>query len=231
MLTATVASATLPARIDIPSREGSRPMPDTLLDYAPPPPMHRRRRFRHICLFTIFTAFIASAWWWAPPAWRRIELLYWQHKCMVYQPPPDQIVADPATGTKIIPAEWSNFYSLLSPPGFRSDGTVFLHQLKTPDGKLRLVAVDSEHSASGDAIGARVIIPGTILRSPEETSPFVYGQIFFLGETARITAGKVDPQDPSHFSFSANVGRETRLFEGWLNQYGVSIDERRPATK
>jgi hypothetical protein len=140
------------------------------LEYAPTPAQRWRISARAI-LASVFAALVVSGWWWAPPTWRRMQLLYWQHRCLEYQPANDQVVYDPKSAAPAHPpAAWSNFYSIYSPPGFRSAGTVFLHELQKPNGDRRLVAVDLDLYSLGPTLVAypRVFIPGSLFESPKE---------------------------------------------------------------
>ena len=62
------------------------------LDYAPPPPLHRRRRFRlalyAIILIGLFPAFVHFT----PMAVNHLRLLYWQREVRQHEPPPRQTI-------------------------------------------------------------------------------------------------------------------------------------------
>src|SRR5438045_487679 len=68
------------------------------LEYAPPPPLHRTRRFRRIVLSVALLATVAAALRWGRDIASRSALLYHQRACRLYTAPPDQIVfsSDPS---------------------------------------------------------------------------------------------------------------------------------------
>src|SRR5207302_434407 len=74
-----------------------------------------------------------------PVAAHRARLMYWQNRCLTYSPPSGVWVTPKQ---KHVVRDWTAFYALLSPPGLKSDGTIFLHERRTPSGKRRLVSAD-----------------------------------------------------------------------------------------
>lgn len=188
------------------------------LDYAPTPAQRWLISSRAI-LASVFAALVVSGWWWAAPAWRRMELLYWQHRCLEYQPSGNQVVYDPTSPASLHPpAAWSNFYSIYSPPGFRSAGTVFLHELQKPNGDRRLVVVDLDISGPAPTLVAyvRVFVPGSLFELPQETGISLAGGLS-IDPSSQIDAGTPDPAQPSHFTFQARRGSVQTVYEGWLD--------------
>jgi hypothetical protein len=195
------------------------------LNYAPPPPLHQRRLFWRTILILTLIAFICSSWWWAPPIWLRVQLVYWQHQCLMYAPPANQVVfatsVDKITKS-VVPTEWSKFYTLLSPPGFRSDGTILLHDMTKRNGEHRLVAIDTFFN--GDFIGAyeagycRVFIPGSLFRLPHEQSHQEMGRrmMYYYSQSPRIYPAIVDPTDSNHFTLGVDTNDQRLIFDGWL---------------
>jgi hypothetical protein len=195
-------------------------MPDTPeLNYAPRPPVHHRRGFRSWIFLVVSICLLISGRWWLPPAWRRTALLYWQHRCLVYQPPNDQVVCETNPPVHVIPAAWARFYSLFSPPGFDSQATLFLHEMQNPAGQRRLVAVDlATWNFGGGAyqVYARVFTPGDLLRPPTESAKdtCLRGEADWGGY--KIFAGIADPADHTHFTIHCLGAGGDRLFDGWL---------------
>ena len=64
------------------------------IDYAPPAPWHRRRRWRRAITALALVAALAAGLRFGPRAGRRARVLYWQHQCMTFMLPADQIVYD-----------------------------------------------------------------------------------------------------------------------------------------
>lgn len=120
------------------------------LNYAPRPPTNYRRVVRQIMMNVFLLAFVSLSVWCALAAWNRIRVLYWQGRCLTYSPPIGQIAIQAANASSRSPSPmvhfhpepWLKFYNLYSPPGAASDGTVFLHEMRKPNGDTRLVAVD-----------------------------------------------------------------------------------------
>ena len=57
--------------------------------------------------------------------------------------------------------------SLYSTSGLKSDGTVFVHEMRTPKGERRLVAAD--YNAADGGLVARVFQLGSLRAPPRET--------------------------------------------------------------
>jgi hypothetical protein len=207
------------------------------LNYAPPSPMHRRESFRRWIYLTVALAILIAGRWWIPRAWRRAELMYWQHRCMVYSPPKDQVVFKGQIGfdrslvsaqySEVIPYAWSHFYNLASPPGLISNGTIFLHALRNKRG-IRLVSLDVGELPDGtyDAL-ARVFYPGTSRHAPAQCSGYSHVYLASDKERLLVFAGHADPMDVCHFTFRIVTGTKQQIFDGWLqNDDTVSIGER-----
>ena len=198
------------------------------LNYAPGLPLHRRRVLLIWMASLVVLAAAVSARWWEPPAWRHFQILYWQHRCMVYNGPANQLIFNSARSIHIIPREWSNFYSAFSPPGFVSQGTVFLHEMKKPNGQKRLVSVDCTLWQFGLIHGlSRVFVPGTAFRLPRELTTH---DDFRFENTAdlKVCAGIIDPADSSHFSFREQSGNCEIIYDGWLqNDETIVIGQRK----
>jgi hypothetical protein len=224
-----------------------------LVHYAPPVSRARRAANRWtLPLVLVLTG--ASAYWWGPPLAHRVRLVYWQDKCARHVYPPGQVVleGDPGRARALIakgyhstggtnaaayyvPREWERLYALLSPPGFRSQGTAFLHTLRAPNGRERLVAIDIQ-LVDGTNIKwwGRVFELGSLLRPPRELPLSCGGGI--VGRDSppsreRVLAGQIDPVDPSHFTFEVHTGlddAEPIILDGWLRDDDeVLVQERR----
>lgn len=180
-----------------------------------------------------------------PQAREQVLIYTWQRRCMRYRPPSGQVVfdddpvraaillSDPRYGAAaggttafLVPNAWADLYAQLSPPGLRSNGTLFLGAMTAPEGERRLVAIDitvNNSSRSKDAVllMARVIEPGNLIRRPRLLS--TYGAEFLHYELkGPVTPGRVDPQDPTHIVlFNGQV-------DGWLQGDSVRLRPRPP---
>ena len=234
-----------PHRNSLPKGEGANapPTQGSELQYAPRPPLRKRRMFRRV-LAGIGLLFVAAAGIkWFPQVNEHIKLQVWQRRCLNHQPPADQVVysedpqisasllADPRyqsmpTSTPsafLVPKYWADLYATVSPPGLRSNGTVFLGRMRTPDGKERLVAIDMTIDNPGRddvLLTTRVIEPASLLGRPRVLqtmgSRFVS---YHLCDTS-VRPAQVDPQDRSHLLMFA--GR----IHGWFQPDGNSVNIR-----
>jgi hypothetical protein len=214
------------------------------LDYAPRPPMHQRRIFRLIIGTFLFVAVLASGWFWMPSLWWQIELLYWEHECLAYVQASGQLVYDSASGRSLIPHEWEVFYSKYSYPGMRSDGTIFLGKLISPNGNRRLVAVDIADTYN--LIGAKRAYPRvfqvngislTLVHPNQKSAEFLgwIGSSMMPNsktEKLQVFSGQIDSKDPSHVVFATRLDGRPKDFDVWLqNDDTVVIGERKgPST-
>jgi hypothetical protein len=79
------------------------------LDYGLAQPQRRRRVVRALALVA-FTLLGLAAWRWGPPAWRQAQIRYYQHQCLIYSAPADQVVyeEEPAAAATLL-ANRSNY--------------------------------------------------------------------------------------------------------------------------
>lgn len=135
----------------------------------------------------------------------------------------------------MIPLPWNQFYSYFSPPGLKSDGTVFLHERTSPAGHHRLIAVDLYDIQSAPTqimCFARVIDLGGIFITGDQRPQPSEG-MFTLplpNPHCLIFAGTPDPADPSHFTFTISTGSDQRTIDGWLRDDDRVVMELRKPT-
>lgn len=188
------------------------------LPYAVRSVRQNRLPVRRIVICSILLSFAVATALWGPAVRNRIELLYWQSRCLDHTPAPGQM-----TG---VPHAWSRFAELWSPPGVRSDGTPYLHQRVSPAGNRRLVALDLGWS-DGQIILARLIVPAGFFSRAKEAS----ARGFSLPFDARVVAAHSDPLDASHFTLECQIGSQLQIIDGWLRDDDlVLLEPRRPFT-
>jgi len=194
------------------------------LHYAALPPWYRRKWFYRIITGLAVLPLVCASVLWAPAAVRHFRLIYWQSRCMQYTPAPGQVVnVYSNSGDNDVPIAWSRLYSMLSPPGLRSRGTLYLGWLKRPDGARRLVAIDTvTWSVSGQThhIGllCRVIVPAGPMR-PARLRPGLNQPRFViidLGPDSQVRFGVRDPQDPTHLTIEYWHDGRHYFIDGWL---------------
>lgn len=201
------------------------------LQYAAAPGRSARRLRRRSVAAGGTLIGLGCAIWWGPATWRSTRLQYDWVRCENYTPRSGSVVYDRRPGTGIVPDAWSQFYALFSPPGLKSDGTVFLHRLIDPAGNWLLVAIDIDaQSMTTATVRARVFVPGRWVAPPREVSNDATRYTFSIPADARVLAGQVDPADPSRFGFTVvSPNQQRRHFEGFLTS-----DDRcviRPSTR
>jgi hypothetical protein len=123
------------------------------LPYAPPPALHRQRRFRRALFrLAILSIVIWAGARWGPVAWQRAALLYRQRQCLRYTAPAEKIVCSepvPSAG-RMFPFS----FAAADPPGIPdmllSGGrlppaagparpVLFMHERRTASGRRYLV--------------------------------------------------------------------------------------------
>lgn len=165
------------------------------------------------------------------PAWNHARLLYYQHRCFTRVEPSSAIVFDESSSTLKTDADWERFYAIFSPPGGKHDATVFIRELRRPDGSTRLVVVEASPGLSSMPdhlvtllfappirFDSTVISPGGILQQPQLCSNTSWLTPFgFVNMTKfRLYAGQVDPTNPSHFTIAFDYPDHSGTIDGWL---------------
>jgi hypothetical protein len=222
-----------------PDEPSPPPLPPHELHYAPGPPKHHRWLWR-ISTLCGCIALALVLYSWSPLAVRHFRLIYWQKKCLQATASAGQIVFqfnDPSakTSTQFVLPEWNLFLSAFSPI-FRAstDGTIFLHRLKRPDGTERLVGVDLRMIHATDTLwfdaDPSVFSTGGMFSSPayaKMNSPTLLMDVRDY-PTFRIYAGQLDPTDDSHFTFTLEADHKKYTFDGYLKSDDSILIERRP---
>ena len=140
------------------------------LEYAPRPPLTRRRRFRRIIVLCLLVATLYPGWRYGPPLWKRAVLLHHQRRCLEYTASADFVAYESAhpVASELLkrpgyvpvaivdPANYGNPGPVAAhvPPALRDlersiGGTfasgpasvLFLHERRAKDGARRLVIV------------------------------------------------------------------------------------------
>jgi hypothetical protein len=183
------------------------------LEYAP---LTRHSvRWRRRLVVALSMAILAPALArFAPVGLHRTRVFLLQRECASYHASGDS----PVNG--VVPACWAAFYARLSPPGNVSRGTVLLHELRTPRGERRLVAIDAARRC-GELNAAIMLLPrvfelGTPLRLPREV--LSGSDAIALDDAVVMYAAQTDPQDRSHFTFHYEIDGREHVVDGWLDE-------------
>ena len=216
--------------------EMSNPPPQ--IEYSQPIPWHRRRRIqRAIVVGVIAIGLSVGGYLWGPAVWRQAQLLYWQRQCMAFDRGQPTTVYDSAAKVMDIAECWTNFNAAYSPPGMISHGTILVHEMRNPQGEVRLVGIDAigSHFPAQPDISVRVFVPGNLLRPPRQQRMILQspGRAFPAPQdsTFQLTSGTVDPRDLSHAWFTYVKDGETKVIDVWLgNDDDVTLEKRESPT-
>jgi hypothetical protein len=222
----------------------SAPAPATPeLQYAPRPPLRRSRAFRRVLLGAGVVIVVVAGIHWFPQVHEHLLLQVWQRRSLNYHPPADEVVHDrdpqraaalladrryqstagSAPAAFLVPKYWADLYATVSPPGLKSDGTVFLGRMQSVIGVERLVAVDMTvgNPASDDVLlTTRVIEPASLLGRPRVVSTMGSRFLSYHLLDKPVTPAQIDPQDPTHLLLFG--GR----IHGWLQPDGNGLNVR-----
>ncbi len=204
--------------------------PPKPLDYAPGAPVRRKsliRRITAICLVLLVLGVAGLLW---PAVSKRARLYYWGAQCARWTSDTGQLAGSFSQGQSdrmSVPVAWINFYSLLSPPGLASRGTLLLHKLRSPGGTERLVGIDLytlQNSAGVILLSIRSIDPGTFLHPPADVAKASATAVLVsdsAATTVRVFCARLDPSDSAHFSFDYSVDNNDFTRDGWLLDDGT----------
>lgn len=210
------------------------------IEYAPPlKPL--RRRLRRAAGPLLLLAMVLSAPWWGKALWLRAQLIYWQNRCMTYTAPPETITTRISWFDEVpslrpiesaIPHAWARFYQLVSPPGFQSGGTLFLHEMRRPSGTRLLVAVDytTPNNFQWGYFHIRAFEPGQGWKLPRQVEDIQWRVPLQLGRGAAFHAGQIDPGDPTHFTARFTSMDVEYQLDGWIRKDTIDL-EVKPATQ
>jgi hypothetical protein len=224
--------------------------PQPQISYAPP--VRRTRRLvRRLWLPTFLLLFVASACWWGPALWWRLQINYWYGRCLEHAIPSNTVVAQLDVNTfhpvgsppriAHVPNAWWKFYALLSPPGFQSSGTAFLGGRRTPAGREVLVAVDtrvptlspwapaSERDRAGFQFHMRAFTHAGLPNRPTQVLDSL-SLLDLYSRRVQLLAGVPDAQDPTHFTidYTTDEGRTGRI-DGWVRENGIDLESTPPS--
>jgi len=202
------------------------------LNYAPRPSVGQRfsRRLRR---FILFAAIVIAALLWGKGILRHAYYSYWEYECLEFQLPPNHVVTE-INGGKIsseICVPCQRFAGIGSAQTWAN--TIFLHEMRLPDGK-RLLVLLSFFSISPTAsilttfqleymewnvslsrdLRIWSYLPNTI------TGPASGHYKFF--------AGQPDQNNASHFTFDYDLDGHRHTCDAWLNNDSQLIVSQRP---
>ena len=187
------------------------------LSYAPAR-RTRGRLLRRVIVTTIALLAVGGLVGWGKPLLSAARLRHWQHACATYTVAPGTLVAASSSpGRRFIapiPACWTNYTAVagvpfVSMPGNMPTTVVFMHEMRTPDGRPRIVVVYCNPiylpSASVvQSLGPVSIDPAkgwSLTSRPAFHGGHVPGG-YPAGDNVQLFAGQPDPSDPTRFTMA-----------------------------
>ena len=204
------------------------------LNYAPRP-RAAQRVWRWAYRLIFVAAIVIAAVQWSPAIWRRAQSIYWEQKCLSFVLPPEHVVFE-IDGSTIIKSELTKplnrFEGIHDHRYLLSDGGIFLHEMRRPDGARCLVALTCWPIYPNGVTSFRLeVMQWTISLLPRLNS---WNYVSF--EAGAVTprshwkffAGQPDSNNPSHFAFDYELDGTRHTCDGWLNNVGQLIVSQRP---
>lgn len=199
------------------------------LEYAKKRSWHHRLPVRALTALSLGISIALGAAAWGRPTWNKLQLMYWQSRCMRYSAPADQV--NVSARITHLPHAWQRFFELFSPPGLTSYSTAFLHERISRSGNRRLIAVDlfTNHCTGSWDVIPRIVIPGGMLSRPTEI--ISKSGALAMGGFTKLYAGQCDPEDSAHFVIRYERDAEVQVIDGWLGDDDtVRLEPREPIT-
>lgn len=192
------------------------PKPPMELAYAPPEVWYRQKRFHRLLLLGAMLMVLASSIHWAPPVARRIQVIYWQHRCL------DDFVP--------LDAKWNAWNELADMAlfgGKHKMPPLFIGQLHNETGQRKLVYIgdggnDLTFELRSTVLGC-VVEPGNLLQEPRVVFSGKWNPETFLDN---LLPAKFDPNDASHLILqSEHTGH---ILDVWLRGEKLIVEPREP---
>jgi hypothetical protein len=205
------------------------------LNYAPSPGSFWKRRRRRIIALSLLVSLVLVLNHYRDDVVLRFRRAYWYRQCARFAVPPGVLLkeSDPIRAAALLASRPEDYRAVVYSTGavavyfprcFREFANVeprslglrgltgssilFLHELRTPSGKARLVAVSSEWANAYDmhVLMDRVVLPPpSFFESLNIKAPFTGFAYSGPFVEAICSPGTVDPADPTHFCISFTV--------------------------
>jgi len=219
--------------------------PPQPLNYAPKALQQRRWR-RWAARVILVAAVVCPAILWGPGLYRRVSLIYWEHRALVDGPAPNSVVVDwlqpPGGKCNILHAciSQTEIQSIIKAGGwsrFPIAGlpNIFAGEMYCPDGDRRLVFINLDPSFEGLDGGRNCgLLRGSSMRpsldSPtsQSSTNIGFGRSILIGsQHLRIFGAQRDAANPSHLTFDCDVDGKRNTVDVWLKDDGtIDIEPR-----
>lgn len=229
----------------------------TPLQYEQQPSWYRRKTMRRVvAVVALLIGLVALL----PLLFDHLKLMSavsLQNRCLEYAPAANQpalvltfgknqnVVQQPR-----VDSNWAQLYTSLAPVGLKSSGTTVLHEMRTPEGLRRLIAVDvanygvkTQNMATSQPLLAtatldfavKMVEPGTLMRPPREMPITVFDRISnqprLFGKTLTVEQGTRDPADATHFTFVIKTDDVLHTVDGWVTGDNTVVLEMSPTNE
>ena len=204
------------------------------LNYAPRPRV-AQRFWRWVYRLIFVAAIVVAAFQWGSGLWRDVQSIYWEQKCLHFTQPPNHVVLE-LNQLSVIHSEVclsrNRFMGFGKNANTVSDGTIFLHEMRRPDGTRCLVSLTFPLNFLYAVGGFRLqYLEWNVSLWPQMTK-WNYLTVTTGSGTQvnhwKFFAGQPDANNPSHFTFEFELNGTRRTCDAWLNNDGQLIVSRRP---
>jgi hypothetical protein len=220
---------------------------EPVLEYAPRPGSHRRRRLiRRVACVVVVLALALTAWRWGPDYTRRGQYLYQQSRCMKFEAPADHVAYEEDPQRAAALAKQPGYRAPVSPrnsPATQAvafypaplgrfitsfNSSAFVGARTSPAGHEWLVIVEcilSIHDAGGErklSLHARSLEPATLRRPRVSRFGPASSLTLDLSRLYRLRLfwGQRDPQHADRFTIGYLLNDEPGTIEGRLTDDG-----------
>jgi len=204
------------------------------LNYAPKPPA-AQRVWRWVYRLIFVAAIVFAAVQWGSGLWSHAKSIYWEQKCLDFTQPPSHIVFEMNRSNVIhseVCAPRNRFMGIGKYSGTMSDGTIFLHEMRRPDGTRCLVSLTFSPTFLFEAGRFRLQYLEWKASLWPEMSNWNYLTVTtgsgVVPNHWKFFAGQPDGSNPSHFTFDYEADGARHTCDAWLNNDGNLIVSQRP---
>jgi hypothetical protein len=204
------------------------------LNYAPRP-RAAQRFWRWVYRLVFVGAIGIAAIQWGSGLWQHVESLYWEQKCLHFLQPPSHIVFEMNRANvwhSEVCMPRNRFMGLGKNAKMLSDGTIFLHEMRRPDGTRCLLSLTFSPMFLYEAGRFRLqFLEWRVALWPQMTNWNYLTVTTGTGIAVnhwKFYAGQPDANNPSHFTFDYDADGTRHTCDGWLNNEGNLIVSQRP---
>ncbi|MDP9172986.1 MAG: hypothetical protein M3O30_03865 [Planctomycetota bacterium] len=206
-----------------------------VLHYSPGQLLRNRKALHRAAWLSLLVVMAMGCAIWGPAAGRWTQTMYWQHRCMTSELPPQTLVIDDSlkspSSASAEPGMTARVNRFIGEAN--TNVVIFVHELHRPDGESRLVAVDVAYGHYSQPnmldVHANVWVPGTLGKMPL-FARMDWNSLHLPSDSKRVRlfAGQADPQNQTHFWFHYEVDAASYNADGWLDNNDQILIAQRP---